>query len=674
MSSHNHNPMGKNQHATVPSVDDPRLAEVLTKFHREGLSSNSRIKQRLFAEYGISASVSSIKRWRNDLQLLGPRSKLQKLTEKEKEQVVLQQLDRDPSKGQGLGTIKNHIAHDQGIQLARDTISGIMHLHDADAFLAREPGAKRIHRVPKAPIGVHERWSGDGHDKLYKIGFPIWAVVDDATARWLAARVVPSNRMGDIIGYLFLCLVLKYKGLPLQFSTDCGSETTQLYGLVNALRQIFHPDYDIGTLPAHCYLRSVHNISIERSWLRLRLDFGDNAVTEYQKGPPSGNFKPEDPVHSQLSQWLWSKTLQLALDGFTEMRNGQKMRKDNEKAGPSGCSRNEAFFLPQNFGLVDKLLPLNDDQLKIVFEIKEFMGGDALLAFASPEFSEKAEIAYQSLGVTELTIHNAWHIFEALLPLFYILPPVLHQLITINLGSGLVAEGSALQHLSLCSSQWLSVHTVVLTFHFWLTRTMKQGFGVVNALCGYLESQSPKSQPSMTNHKKAPHIPTTILRIQGVTPLLLEQNATDMGGTFRQGYQAQASDPRLNKPSTAHGVEGGLNKLKNLSKAQTVVAERKAKREEANLVGTGIKVGATLWKIPEQGKMTKIEPIRVVHVFSPETETKDALGTLLGMVRKPFVDQYPDADMLTCKNTRRLNTSIKGFLWNSFTMNLSRGN
>lgn len=124
----------------------------------------------------------------------------------------MQQLNRDPAKGQGPSTIKNHIAHDQGIQLTRDDISSIMHTHDPDAFLAREPGAKRIHRVPKAPIGVHERWSGDGHDKLYKIGFPIWAIVDDATARWLAAWVVPSNRMGDIIGYLFLCLVIKYKG------------------------------------------------------------------------------------------------------------------------------------------------------------------------------------------------------------------------------------------------------------------------------------------------------------------------------------------------------------------------------------------------------------------------------------------------------------------------------
>jgi len=123
--------------------------------------------------------------------------------------------------------------------------------------------------------------------------------------------------------------------------------------------------------------------------------------------------------------------------------------------------------------------------------------------------------------------------------------------------------------------------------------------------------------------EKAPHIPTSILRIQGVAPLLLEKNVADMGGdvslterasaiiSSAQVYQAQASDPRLNKPSTARGVEGGLNKLKNLGKAQTVVAERKAKRDEANLVGTGIKVGATLWKIPEEGKMSKVRHARI---------------------------------------------------------------
>ena len=132
-----------------------------------------------------------------------------------------------------------------------------MHTHDNDAFASREPTAKRIFRVPKHPIGIHQRWSADGHDKLYKIGFPIWAIVDDATGRWLDAWVVPSNRTGDIVAYLFLCVVEKYSGMslsklsligatliyhgvspgiPLQFSTDCGSETTKVYGIVNAFR------------------------------------------------------------------------------------------------------------------------------------------------------------------------------------------------------------------------------------------------------------------------------------------------------------------------------------------------------------------------------------------------------------------------------------------------------
>jgi len=109
-----------------------------------------------------------------------------------------------------------------------------------------------------------------------------------------------------------------------------------------------------------------------------------------------------------------------------------------------------------------------------------------------------------------------------------------------------------------------------------------------------------------------------ILKMPGVAPLVLEHTTMGMGSNLgltdgasdivisAQGYQVKASDPRLSKPSTARGAEGGLNKFKNLGKAQVVVAERKAKRAEANLVGVGIKVGATLWKIPEHGKMAKV--------------------------------------------------------------------
>jgi hypothetical protein len=177
--------------------------------------------------------------------------------EPEKVQLIIDELDKDVSGSRGLENIKARLAF-LGIHLTRDFISDIMHEFEAEGFDHREPGAKKILRIAKNPlaVGIHERWAGDGHDKLYGIGFPIWAVVDDATSRWLGAWVVPSNRMGNIVGYLFLALVKKYGGMfssfdtssvqthylmlgiPLQFTTDCGSETTQHFGLVSALRYV----------------------------------------------------------------------------------------------------------------------------------------------------------------------------------------------------------------------------------------------------------------------------------------------------------------------------------------------------------------------------------------------------------------------------------------------------
>ncbi len=46
--------------------------------------------------------------------------------------------------------------------------------------------------------------------KLYKIGFQIYGIVDDATGRSLGAWVLPSNRLGFSIAYCFLCVVEKY--------------------------------------------------------------------------------------------------------------------------------------------------------------------------------------------------------------------------------------------------------------------------------------------------------------------------------------------------------------------------------------------------------------------------------------------------------------------------------
>lgn len=58
---------------------------------------------------------------------------------------------------------------------------------------------------------------------------------------------------------------------------------------------IFFPEYDNDELPAHIYLRSVHNISVERSWLRMRLDFGDNAVEAFESGALEHGYNDQNP-------------------------------------------------------------------------------------------------------------------------------------------------------------------------------------------------------------------------------------------------------------------------------------------------------------------------------------------------------------------------------------------
>jgi hypothetical protein len=87
------------------------------------------------------------------------------------------------------------------------------------------------------------------------------------------------------------------------------------------------------------------------------------------------------------------------------------MRKDNEKAGPSGMSRNEAFSLPESWGGRNCLLEVD---MAVIAELKEAMRGDGILDFVSAEFSQRAQAAYDTLGVNDLNIENVWYVFGKL--------------------------------------------------------------------------------------------------------------------------------------------------------------------------------------------------------------------------------------------------------------------
>ena len=67
-----------------------------------------------------------------------------------------------------------------------------------------------------------------------------------------------------------------------------------------------------------------------------------------------------------------------------------------------------------------------------------------------------------------------------------------------------------------------------------------------------------------------------------------------------QAHQKKASDKCLSqRPSTVRGADGGINipVHKNVMKATGILKDKKEKWEEAKLLGKGIQITTTLWKV-----------------------------------------------------------------------------
>ncbi|KIJ39663.1 hypothetical protein M422DRAFT_174837 [Sphaerobolus stellatus SS14] len=112
-------------------------------------------------------------------------------------------------------------------------------------------------------VGPHEEWSGDGHNKLATLGFPIDGIHDKWSGKWLGIWVVPNNQLSDVVAYLWLCIIEEYGGMSIQLTMECGSETTEIYDIVHALWELFDLGLPTDNIPVHNLLRSVHNVAIE---------------------------------------------------------------------------------------------------------------------------------------------------------------------------------------------------------------------------------------------------------------------------------------------------------------------------------------------------------------------------------------------------------------------------
>ncbi|KIJ41027.1 hypothetical protein M422DRAFT_172686 [Sphaerobolus stellatus SS14] len=306
-----------------------------------------------------------------------------------KKQLVLDQLAKDPLMQKGPDTIKEAIRQATGYDLTCVLVS----------------------------IGPHKEWSGDGHDKLTPIRLSIYDIRDKWSGKWLRIWVIPNNHLADVVAYVWLTVIEEPRGMPIQSTTDCGSETTQIYGIVNALQELLQLELPLDEIPAHRFLKSVHNIMIERGWHRLHIQWGDTVAYEWNMGIISGIYNPDLPHHVDLATWLWSTLIQEKLDELKEEFNTHKICYDSKKVLPSGVSPNVAMALYEDWPHVEYCLQPVD--VNLIRKLKELIGGKDLVRFVSEGFATHCEGIFENLGFSEITFQNVWNVFSQMLPLLF---------------------------------------------------------------------------------------------------------------------------------------------------------------------------------------------------------------------------------------------------------------
>ncbi|KAI0367996.1 hypothetical protein BV20DRAFT_949050 [Pilatotrama ljubarskyi] len=411
---HAPNPSGRNQYIDCPSKDDPRVEEALRDYHRRNITDKRIISKLLWAEHKIKMSASTVTRRRKDLGLKGSGANTKELPDCEKRQLILDQMAKNPTRGIGPRRMKEKIAEETGQHLTRDYISKEMHLQDPEGFKVRHPTSKKKFRLALVTLGPDYEWSCDGHDKLASIGFPVWGIRDVWSGRWLGLWVVPNNRLKVTVAYLYLSLLHRLGGMPVQTTTDCGSETGAVYGFANMLRQEFAPNLPISELPAHRFLRSIENTTIERGWLRLRLEWGNDVRLFWDAGQDIYDENNSD--HYNLCRWLWPKLIQQELDKLRDSLNNHKPRRDKSKLNPTGVAPNVAYALCHEYGAQRCLQPVDRE---LIAQLMEDLGGEELIRFVSAEYSTRAANVYEKLGIQELTFENVWDVFSSMLPHMY---------------------------------------------------------------------------------------------------------------------------------------------------------------------------------------------------------------------------------------------------------------
>ncbi|KZT52241.1 hypothetical protein CALCODRAFT_531664 [Calocera cornea HHB12733] len=277
----------------------------------------------------------------------------------------------------------------------------------------RAPGKrKRVHLTSLWSLGPSEEWSGDGHDKLARMALPIWGLRDKASRRLLGLWVVPNSRLQTVPAALFLEVLIETPGVPMKVTLDKGSEGGLLGQLQTRLRMTFAPELDPAVLPAFQQIKSIYNITIERSWRFLYEHLLESILEAWEIGVRAGIYHEALELEYSVARWLWARLVQKELDKYVVERNSARIRRQARVHLPTGDSPDEFWYHPEYWNMEQCLIPIPNDFIE---ELIRESTPPGLFQFVSDDMEVVCKELYGLVGCPALTLHNTWEVYTRML-------------------------------------------------------------------------------------------------------------------------------------------------------------------------------------------------------------------------------------------------------------------
>ncbi|EPQ49861.1 hypothetical protein GLOTRDRAFT_51480 [Gloeophyllum trabeum ATCC 11539] len=223
----------------------------------------------------------------------------------------------------------------------------------------------------------------------------------------------PHTRDWDMPPALFLRVVKEQGGIPIQVTSDKGTETGRLAAIQTMLRQTFQPHLDSQILPPHVFVKSTYNITRERAWRPLWEKEMANVLESWRLGKDDSGYHPEDPIHHGIALWLWAKIVQVRLDRVRYEQNTHHIRKQRKVRLPTGGKPQDFYDHPEDYGGRKQLIQIPD--MSLVDRLLAEYTPEKLFQFGSDETVALAEQLFEAIGCPALSASQGWAVFKAMI-------------------------------------------------------------------------------------------------------------------------------------------------------------------------------------------------------------------------------------------------------------------